>query len=314
MARNTLEAVFGALGAGLTGYGRERREREEAEEKRRRQALEETFKYADLQREGFYLPQSALEARQSTQAPESQVRRQMAQQPEVTSRVPLPEPDAIRRAPRVEPRIDFGGGREPLYLAETVPERRRREAQEAQDIALSERQADREVLRDILSTTPIPADLKPAVLSGNLTIAQALAEANRRKPSGGGAAQPTGTRPSDVSSRQTIARRAAENFINAAGGVNSEADIESVVDRAAKLYLQNPPQDLTDIKLALTRADLTAAARRSLGNRRPSDLEIFGNYSQPLSQPQSRTPIPPAPSGVNQREWEQYLRETGQLP
>lgn len=38
MARNTLEAVFGALGAGLTGYGRERREKQEAEERRKRES------------------------------------------------------------------------------------------------------------------------------------------------------------------------------------------------------------------------------------------------------------------------------------
>lgn len=38
MARNTLEAVFGALGAGLTGFGRERQQRQEDEQRRRREA------------------------------------------------------------------------------------------------------------------------------------------------------------------------------------------------------------------------------------------------------------------------------------
>lgn len=62
MARNTLEAVFGALGAGLTGYGRERQQRTEDEERRKREALQESLTAANMLASGRFGTEAQLQA------------------------------------------------------------------------------------------------------------------------------------------------------------------------------------------------------------------------------------------------------------
>lgn len=62
MARNTLEAVFGALGAGLTGFGRERQQRTEDEERRRREALQESMTAANMIASGQFGTEAQLRA------------------------------------------------------------------------------------------------------------------------------------------------------------------------------------------------------------------------------------------------------------
>jgi hypothetical protein len=54
MARSTLEAVFGALGAGLQGYGADRRQRNLDEERRRREALGDSLTAADMLASGRF--------------------------------------------------------------------------------------------------------------------------------------------------------------------------------------------------------------------------------------------------------------------
>lgn len=60
MRRNTLEAVFGALGAGLTGYGRDKREQEEMEERRRREAMQESLTAANMLATGRFGTEAQL--------------------------------------------------------------------------------------------------------------------------------------------------------------------------------------------------------------------------------------------------------------
>lgn len=60
MRRNTLEAVFGALGAGLTGYGREKREQQEMEERRRREAMQESLTAANMLATGRFGTEAQL--------------------------------------------------------------------------------------------------------------------------------------------------------------------------------------------------------------------------------------------------------------
>lgn len=60
MARSTLEAVFGALGAGLQGYGMERRQRELDEERRRREAIGDSLKAAEMLASGRYGTEAQL--------------------------------------------------------------------------------------------------------------------------------------------------------------------------------------------------------------------------------------------------------------
>ena len=62
MARNTLEAVFGALGAGLTGFGRERQQRTEDEERRKREALQESLTAANMLASGRFGTEAQLQA------------------------------------------------------------------------------------------------------------------------------------------------------------------------------------------------------------------------------------------------------------
>ncbi len=62
MARNTLEAVFGALGAGLTGFGRERQQRTEDEERRRREALQDSLTAANMLASGRFGTEAQLQA------------------------------------------------------------------------------------------------------------------------------------------------------------------------------------------------------------------------------------------------------------
>jgi hypothetical protein len=100
------------------------------------------------------------------------------------------------------------------------------------------------------------------VLSGNLTLAQALTEA--RNPKVGRAGSDTELTSAQASTRQLVTRRAAEQFIDAAGGAKTAEDVEGVVERAVQEYLKNPPQDLTTIGLPLTRQDFYAAARRQV--------------------------------------------------
>lgn len=62
MARSTLEAVFGTLGAGLTGFGRERRQRTEDEERRRKEALQESLTAANMLASGRFGTEAQLQA------------------------------------------------------------------------------------------------------------------------------------------------------------------------------------------------------------------------------------------------------------
>jgi hypothetical protein len=65
MARNTLEAVFGAVGAGLTGYGQSERQKREEEERRRRESFDRAI---NLDRLGYQPEdQARLGAQQRTQ-------------------------------------------------------------------------------------------------------------------------------------------------------------------------------------------------------------------------------------------------------
>ena len=62
MARSTLEAVFGALGAGLTGYGRDRQMRQEDEERRRREAVQDSLTAANMLASGRFGTEAQLQA------------------------------------------------------------------------------------------------------------------------------------------------------------------------------------------------------------------------------------------------------------
>jgi hypothetical protein len=71
MARNALEAVFGALGGGLVGYGKDKQNRYaqeqdaiDREERRKRTELADVLKAAEMVQSGSYGTESQLQARQ----------------------------------------------------------------------------------------------------------------------------------------------------------------------------------------------------------------------------------------------------------
>lgn len=106
MARNTLEAVFGALGAGLTGYGRERREQQELEEKRRREAMQESLQAANLLASGRFGTEAQL---QQSRGRAFETAGQLAASAANVGRMAMGGEGAVRsRIPRMEDVLNVG--------------------------------------------------------------------------------------------------------------------------------------------------------------------------------------------------------------
>jgi hypothetical protein len=134
MARNALEAVFGALGGGLVGYGKDKQNRYaqeqdaiDREERRKRTELADVLKAAEMMQSGSYGTDSQLQSRQQgagrTAMQAAMFAATAGKGP--PSAAPMPT-DVARAVPQLRrgmdaPSVSIGG--QNLRMLETEPER-----------------------------------------------------------------------------------------------------------------------------------------------------------------------------------------------
>jgi len=131
MARNALEAVFGALGGGLVGYGKDKQNRYgqeqeaiEREERRKRTELADALKAADMLESGNWGTEAQLQSRQGD-AGRTAMRAAMFAATRGAGPAPMPT-DVARAVPQLRrgmdaPRVSVGG--QDLRLLETASDR-----------------------------------------------------------------------------------------------------------------------------------------------------------------------------------------------
>ena len=274
MARNALEAVFGALGGGLVGYGKDKNLRMDREEERLARELaarqREEQRRLDLFKAGFDEETPLRQQATTTQAAGL-----------AAGAIPMsgtigPVLDAVSQ--QTDSNITRGrvyevDGKRYVQPYDRTPEGREERATTA---ARAKADRDREMLQMAVDASGLQPQFRPAVLSGDMTIAQALSEQRllsqqERIPTG-----------EDGERRQRILLNEMDRYLEAARGN---------ADNAFQSYTQEPNKELTKLGLSASRRDFDAAAERyRLRNQRLSGnnlssqamAEFFADY---LSRP-----------------------------
>lgn len=249
MARNALEAVFGALGGGLVGYGKDKNLRMDREEERLARELaarqREEQRRFDLFKAGFDEEKPLRQQPTTTQAAGLAARA-----------IPMsgtigPVLDAVSQ--QMDSNITRGrsyevDGKRYVQPYDRTPEGREERATTA---ARAKADRDREMLQMAVDASGLQPQFRPAVLSGDMTIAQALSE--QRLLSQQERIATAEDEELNISRRQRILLNEMDRYLEAARGN---------ADNAFQSYTQEPNKELTKLGLSVSRRDFDAAAER----------------------------------------------------
>ena len=249
MARNALEAVFGALGGGLVGYGKDKNLRMDREEERlaRELAARQT---ADQRQIGLvsagFEDEGTLRKRPATMRTAGAAAQAIPMSGTIGSALDVAsrQMDSNITGGR---RITLSDGTTYVQPYDRTPEGREERATTA---ARAKADRDREMLQMAVDASGLQPQFRPAVLSGDMTIAQALSEQRQL-----GVQERIATEDEElnISRRQRILVTETDRYLEAAGGN---------VDKAIQSYTQAPDKELTKLGLSVSRRDFDAAAER----------------------------------------------------